>query len=643
MLKEHIRNLERTVDPVQASKHVYDVIIIGAGVSGAIVAKELAGADLKVLILEAGPGRDFSQDGSQKYLETFYSEPYKDNNSPFHRNPNADMPRSTKLHGLPAGGGPNDEKYLIQYGPFVTDSVYTRVLGGTTVHWEGKTIRMLREDFKLRSNFGQGLDWPIDLDDLLPYYRRAENELGVAGDADSQRSLGVEFEEEYVYPMVELKASYLDNVVRAGLRKSNVTLDGEEFPLDLATFPQAKNSDPNPDYAKWNEWDNHQPYRPRGAISKHEHFIGERCQGNSNCVPLCPVQAKYDARKTVLWAMFTGKTDLINKAVASRVLYEPASGNVCGIEAKIYDSRTSSDHQTYTFKARAYVLAANAVENARLMLASAVVNGQPVNPLMGRHLMDHPYLLSWALLPQNAGVGRGPSCTSGFCRFRRGKFRRRMASFAADIHNDGWGWATSAPDNDLIDSVDNANNYGLALRDDLIRRISRQLLLAYMIELPADPSNRVTVEERFRDDLGNMRPIFRCSIPEYSFRTAEFARGLSRKIFQTLGAHDYTRYEPEDYGYQTFNGQGYAIRGGNHLSGTHVMGTSASTSVVDENQRSWDSPNLYLVGPGSFCSIGSSNTTLTTAALAFKTAKALVKTLKSSPSVSKPRRVTHEP
>ncbi len=153
-----------------------------------------------------------------------------------------------------------------------------------------------------------------------------------------------------------------------------------------------------------------------------------------------------------------------------------------------------------------------------------------------------------------------------------------------------------------------------------------------MIELPADPNNRVTVEERFRDDLANMRPIFHWTIPEYSFRTVEYVRGLSRTIFQTLGAQDYTRYDSNDYGYQTFNGQGYAIRGGNHLAGTHVMGTCPSNSVVDENQRSWDAPNLYLVGAGSLCSIGSSNTTLTIAALAFKTAQALLKTLKSVPS-----------
>ena len=51
-------------------------------------------------------------------------------------------------------------------------------------------------------------------------------------------------------------------------------------------------------------------------------------------------------------------------------------------------------------------------------------------------------------------------------------------------------------------------------------------------------------------------------------------------------------------GYVTHEGEGYEIRGGNHLAGTHVMGTSKANSVVDRNQRSWDHDNLYLVGGG---------------------------------------------
>jgi choline dehydrogenase-like flavoprotein len=403
----------------------------------------------------------------------------------------------------------------------------------------------------------------------------------------------------------------------------------------LSTFPQAKNADPNPDYAQWNEWDGHKPFRPKGALSFHQENDGERCQGNTNCVPLCPVQARYDARKTLIQAMFTQRTDLLTQAVASRVHFDWDSGAVTELEAEIYKSRESPEHKTFRFKGRLFIFAANAVENARLMLASAVQNNRPTNNLMGRHLMDHPYLLSWARLRENAGVGRGPICTSGFCGFRRGRFRHKMAPFAADIHNDGWGWATGSPNSDLIDVVNNMNKFGRDLREELIRRISRQLLLAYMIELPAEPNNRITVDPKCTDALGNMRPIlFNFSLPDYTLKTVEFARQLSQKIFRRLGAEDYTRYDPTDYGYVPYNGQGYAIRGGNHLAGTHIMGTNYRNSVVDENQKSWDHPNLYLVGPGSLCSIGSSNTTLTTAALAFKAAEAAIKELQAVPAIN---------
>jgi choline dehydrogenase-like flavoprotein len=628
MIKEELHFLEYRISPEEASRRCYDAVIVGSGVSGSIMAKELAKAGYRVLVLEAGPGRDFSQNGHQHYLENFYSTPYKDNNSPFPRNPNAEMPRVPDNHPL-SPGKPNVDGYLVQNGPLVIDTVYSRVLGGTTVHWEAKAIRMLREDFRMRSDFGQGLDWPINLDKLMPYYRRAEHELGVSGDVESQKRLGVEFEPGYVYPMVELKASYLDTVVAQGIKGMKVEMDSEEFDINLSTFPQAKNADPNPDYAKWNEWDDHKPYRPKGVLSLHQDNDGERCQGNTNCVPLCPVQARYDARKTLIQALLMQRTDLLTQAVASRVHFDATTGAVTEVEAKIYESPQSPTHKTFHFKGKLFIFAANAVENARLMLASAVLNNRPVHSLMGRHLMDHPYLLSWALLRENAGVGRGPSCTSGFCGFRHGRFRRKMAAFAADIHNDGWGWATGSPNNDLIEVVDNMNKFGRDLREELIRRISRQLLLAYMIELPAEPNNRVTVDPKYTDALCNMRPIFSFRLPDYTLNTVEFARQLSQRIFRRLGAEDHTRYDTTDYGYLLFNGQGYAVRGGNHVAGTHIMGTSDRNSVVNENQKSWDHPNLYLVGPGSLCSIGSSNTTLTTAALAFKASEAAIKELQT--------------
>ena len=95
-------------------------------------------------------------------------------------------------------------------------------------------------------------------------------------------------------------------------------------------------------------------------------------------------------------------------------------------------------------------------------------------------------------------------------------------------------------------------------------------------------------------------------------------------VFQRLGAADHTTYDPSDFGYVTHEGEGYAIRGGNHLAGTHIMGTSSNTSVVNSEQRSWDHENLYLVGGGSMPTIGTANVTPTIAALCFRSAQAML-------------------
>ena len=271
-----------------------------------------------------------------------------------------------------------------------------------------------------------------------------------------------------------------------------------------------------------------------------------------------------------------------------------------------------------------FILCANAIENARLMLASGLPSS---SGLMGRNFMDHAYLLSWALLPEVAGTMRGSVCTSGICDLRGGSFRRRQAGFAIDIHNDGWGWAVGSPYRDLFGLVHLGNKFGPQLRRELVDQITRQLQLAFMIDVPPSESNRISVDPGCRDPLGNMLPVVSLHVPTYTMRAVVYARHLARLIFARLGAEDHTLYVADDYGFVTYEGQGYVIRGGNHLAGTHIMGTSPSDSVVDARQRSWDHENLYLIGGGSMASIGTSNITLTVAALCFKSAEHILEQL----------------
>lgn len=596
-----------TVDVDTVSQTTYDVVIVGAGIAGAIVAKELSQQGKRVLILEAGKAKDFTLEGFQSYLDTFYQAAEKNPNSPYPKNPNALSPTDI-----------ND--YFIEKGPMKLGGSYTRVPGGTTMHWEAKTPRMLPDDFKLKTLYGQGLDWPISYKDLMPYYRKAEYEIGVCGDVEEQKELGLKFEEGYVFPMEKLPPSYLDQKVIEKVQGTKVELYGENLELSFATFPQGRNGVPNPKYDKGNV------FVPDGVAATHPVQYGERCQGNANCVPLCPVQAKYDARRTLIKAFHTGRVHVLSQAVAFRVEINPETGYVSAIHYKRYDDPHSPQHTLGIAKGKLFVLAANAVENARLMLASELPS---TSGLMGRNLMDHPFTLAWALMPEVTGTMRGPIVTSGIGTFRNGSFRHHQSAFAVDIHNDGWGWAGRSADVEVQDAIDNKNKYGEGLRQTLISRISRQLLLAFMCELPPDPSNRVTIDPKHKDQLGNYRPVINFNLPDYSLRTLAYTRKLSRIIFQRLGAEDYTHYDRSDDYYFEFEGEGYFYRGGNHFSGTHVMGTTQENSVVDRHLRSWDYRNLYLLGAGSMPTIGSSNTTVTIAALSFLAAEKMLKELKS--------------
>ncbi|MDK4740386.1 GMC family oxidoreductase (plasmid) [Rhizobium sp. CB3060] len=612
-----IDSARRTDAGAVAADGNYDAVVVGTGISGAIIANELSKEGKRVLVLEAASGTNRTLAGYDALVTNFYSAASKDNQSPYPVNPNVPMPRSGELRKLQPGET-DASTYMVQSGPYVTDTTYTRIFGGTTMHWEAKTPRLLQEDFKSNALYGQGLDWPLDYRDIEADYQTAEREIGVSADVEDQSYLDITFPPGYVYPMRGLPLSYLDQKVAEGIDGTTVELRGETYPVKVRPYPQGRNGIPNPAY------DGGKGYVPVGAVNTHEVEEGGRCQGNTNCVPICPVQARYHSGKTLAKAFQTGRVDLLAQAVASRVLIDSDSGRVTALEVKVYKNEASAEYETIAVRGKIFVLAAGAIETPRLMLASGL---QSSSGLIGRNLMDHAYLLSWALMPEVCGTMRGTSCTGGIVDLRGGAFRRHQAAFSVDIHNDGWGWAVGSPYSDVTELVDQHNRFGGDLRQGLIDRISSQLLLAFMIEVMPVESNRVTVDPKYTDLLGNMRPVVSFTVPEYTMRGAAYAREFAKTMFARLGAADHTRYDPSDYGYVNYEGQGYAIRGGNHLAGTHIMGSDKQRSAVNIDQRSWEHDNLYLVGGGSMPTIGTANVTLTLAALCYRSARAMLKQL----------------
>jgi choline dehydrogenase-like flavoprotein len=586
----------------------YDVVIVGAGMTGSLIAERLGARGWRVLVLEAGTGTLQSWDGYQEAIDTFSTALAKVPNSAYLANPDAPSP-SVLETGKAPDGKLVSLGYFQQTGPLPYASDYLRATGGTMVHWLGIALRMLPEDFSTGTRYGQGRDWPIGYHDLEPYYEQAELAIGVAGDAAGQAAYGVPMRDGYCYPMHRIPPSYVDQQLEARLGNDVLDIDGYEYDLRLTTTPQGRNSTPNLDY------DSGHGYRPVGAVGSPDvHTIGQRCVGNSSCVPICPVQAKYNPLKTqALWRR--DRVTMLTKAVATRVLTGP-DGRAFGVEYLRYDDPRSTANVPGRADAPLIVLTAHAIENAKLLLASGIT----ARGMVGQHLMDHPVILSWGLAPSPVGAFRGPGSTSGFEAFRKGPQRTDRAAFRVEISNWGWNWAVGSPTTDVLDAVD-AGITGAALRAQLAGTVPRQVQLQCMVEQPADPANRVTIDPAIRDAMGNYRPIIQYNLSEYVRNGLLAARRVSEDLLRRFGSTDETSYPPSAPSFLRHNGVDLMYYGAGHAAGTHLMGSSPSDSVVDSYQRMWEVPNVYAVGCGSMPSLGTANPSLTMAALALRSAE----------------------
>ena len=531
-----------------------DVIVVGSGVAGALLADRLAGAGIDVAMLEAGRRVDRAA-----ALRRFHGALIKTPESPYPPTPVADHPLSHDL-----------DHWYRQSGPEPFKSTYLKVVGGTTWHWLGTCLRHLPADFRLRSRYGRGVDWPIAYRELEPFYLEAETELGVAGDSEedlgSPRSGG--------FPMPAIAQTWLDRVM-------DRALDGSDYRVQAT--PQARNS--------------------------VLHEGRPPCCGSASCIPICPIQAKYDATVHLDRAQRRGLT-LHEETTATFVETGP-DGRIAAIRFRRPDGSGGR------VSGRVFAIAAHAIETPRLLLNSradavpdGVANG---SGQVGRNLMDHPVQLSWALSAEPVWPYRGPLSTSGIENLRDGSFRGDRAAFRIQISNDGWSWPSGAPIS-LAEDLVSQGLRGTALRRALRDQAARHVQLAALMEQLPDPANRVVLDPEARDPYGVPLPQIHYRVGEYCARGLAAARRVHDEIFSRLNASEIRHHEE--------------FQGAGHIIGTCKMGDDPGSSVVDRHCRSHDHPNLFLLGSAVFPTSATANPTLTIAALSLRAAAEIQRTIR---------------
>jgi choline dehydrogenase-like flavoprotein len=534
----------------------YDVIVVGAGAGGGVVAGVLAEAGKRVLLLERGAELAF-EDIGRDHLRNHRFARHGHNTGPdIDENPRVFV----GLDGRERVVRPHEDDY---------QNNAAGVGGGTRIYG-AQAWRFLPADFKMASGYGiphgsSLADWPIEYDELAPYYDRAEWEIGVAGDSTTSARIWPRRKD---YPMPPVPLNRQGTVLRRGA--AALGWDTLAVPLLINTVA----------------------YAGRPACTNCQHCVGFACE----------VDAKNGTHNTLIpRALASGRCDLVTGAMVERIDCN-AAGRVVGVTYFDQAGQRSSP------RAEVVVCSAGAIETARLLLNSPTAR-EPLglgnqHDQVGRNLQGHYYPGAFGLMPEPIYDGQGPGVTTATVRFNHGNAGVIGGAMLADefIALPIIFWARSLPP-DLP-------RWGLANKQFMRENYTRVMRVTGPVQEIPSPSARVTLDSAVRDRWGI--PVARLSgatHPE-TVRTAGFMLERAQEWLRAAGATRIWGKPP-----------GLRLSGGQHQAGTCRMGDEPSASVVDRWCRVHGHDNLYIADGSVHVTNGGFNPVLTIMALAFRTAE----------------------
>ncbi|OJY63787.1 MULTISPECIES: GMC family oxidoreductase [unclassified Rhizobium] len=458
-----------------------DVVIVGSGVVGALIADELAGEGRAVLVLDAGLRIERAQAVENWRNMPFANRAGSDFQGLYPQSKWAPAPLYWPENNYVGLDGPDGKGFK---------QGYLKTVGGTTWHWAASSWRHLPVDLKMRSAYGVGRDWPISYDELEPYYVRAEEAMGVAGPNDP--ALQSPSERSKPYPMDMVPWSYGDKrfaeVVNAHGYRS-------------VPIPQARSTRP------WNG-------RPT-------------CCGNNNCQPICPIGAMYNGIHSVQSAEAKGALVL-----AESVVYRIDTDENNRVTAVYwYDNQ----HNSHKATAEAFVIACNSLESPRLLLAAA--NGR--NPAgianssdqVGRNMMDHSGFHCFFQAAEPLWIGRGPAQSSCLVGPRDGAFRSQYSANKMILNNITQ--VTSATSAALKKGL-----VGAELDAEIRKQTIHGVDLSISLEPLPDPKNRVTLSKTRVDPHGIPCPDVYYDVGDYVHKGYDAAVTQLKEIAGLFQATD---------------------------------------------------------------------------------------------------------
>ncbi|WP_040287463.1 GMC family oxidoreductase [Sporosarcina koreensis] len=552
-----------------------DVVTVGVGWTGGIVAAECAKAGLKVRGLERGKDRG-TKDFTMIHDEYRYAVRY---------DLMQDLSKETitfrntrKQRALP----------MRQLGSFLLGEG----LGGAGTHWNGMVFRFFPYDFEIKTmtdkRYGKDKlssdyllrDWGITYDELEPYYDKFEKTVGVSGE-DKNPFAGKRSSD---YPTPPMKKSPL----LKKFEKTSADLGYHPYMIPSANLSEQYE---NPDGSTINA-----------------------CQYCGFCERFgCEYGAKSSPEVTVLpTAKKTGNYDVVFDANVVEILKQ--GDKVTGV--KYVDTQTGEE---FVQPADIVVLTSYVMNNAKLLMVSEI--GEQYDPDTGKGSLGRNYCYQL-----------GPGAT-GYYDEQMNTFMGAgaLGMLFDDLNADNFDHS----DLDFIHGSmlmltqtgkrpietnpvpSDVPTWGAEFKKASIQNYTRTLSVGGQAASMPHKENYLSLDSTYKDKYGVPLLSLTYNFTDQDRNLHKYLTQKAVEVSEKMGAKKTEAAAPiQDYDIVPYQST--------HNTGGTIMGADPETSVVNKYLQHWDMDNLFVVGAGNFSHNSGRNPTGTVGALAYRCAEGIL-------------------
>src|SRR5699024_9198166 len=552
-----------------------DIVIVGVGWAGSIIAAECCKAGLNVVGLERGEERS-TEDFFMVHDELRYALRYELMQDVSKETITFRNERSQRA--LP----------MRQLGSFLMGEG----LGGAGIHWNGMTFRFNPYDFEIKTKtkerYGKekydGLniqDWGITYEELEPYFDQFEQMAGISGE---ENPLGGKRSKPYPNP--PMKTTPMIHMFKETAKEMGY------HPFHIPSANMSRDY-VNPDGQKMSA-----------------------CEYCSFCERFgCEYGAKADPTVTVIpVAKDTGNFDLRVQSNVTEIVHDGKKAT--GV---IYiDTQTG---EKFEQPAEVVVLTSYVFNNVRLLLTSEI--GKPYNPETGKGIIGKNYCYqimtgSTGFFEDkkfNVSMGAG-ALGAAIDDFNADNFDHSDLDFIhgglISITQTGRRPISSNP------VPPNTPNWGKQFKEQSLKYFNRNLSIGVQGASMPYANNYLDLDPTYKDSYRIPLQRMTYNITDQDRNLYKYLSEKTQEIMKEMGADVVSpASELKDYSIVPYQST--------HNTGGVIMGETPKNSAINSYQQFWDMENLFVTGASSFAHNSGYNPTGTVGALAYRAAEGIIK------------------